>query len=45
MAKPKSARKQPLTESQKVGLGKGLLIKHQREIKKSIETAPAGRRA
>lgn len=37
MAKPKSARKQPLTESQKAGLGKGLILKHQKAVRKAIE--------
>lgn len=44
MAKPKSVRKQPLTESQKAGLGKGPITKFQRAIKKAIESSPGGRR-
>jgi hypothetical protein len=44
MSKPKSARKQPLTEAQKAGLGKGLIVRHQRKIKKAIEAAKGGRR-
>lgn len=44
MAKPKSARKQPLTESQKAGLGKGVVVTHQRAIKKAIEAGGGGRR-
>lgn len=46
MAKPKSARKQPLTDSQKAGLGsKGPIVKFQRAIKNAIDRAPGGRRA
>lgn len=44
MAKPKSARKQPLTESQKAQLGVGPIVTFQRTIKKAIEGAKGGRR-
>lgn len=46
MAKPKSARKQPLTEAQKAQLGGGIIIRTQRAIKKAIEGSPkkGGRR-
>ena len=44
MSKPKSARKQPLTESQKAGLGKGLIVRFHRQIKKAIEGGKGGRR-
>lgn len=44
MAKPKSARKQPLTESQKAALGGGIIIRTQRAIRKAIEGSKKGGR-
>jgi hypothetical protein len=44
VSKPKSARKQPLTEVQKVQLGGGLIVKFQRAMKKAIEGQKGGRR-
>lgn len=44
MSKPKSARKQPLTESQKAALGKGPIVRFQRTIKKAIEAGRGGRK-
>lgn len=38
MSKPKSARRQPLSEATKAQLGGGLIVRFQRAIKKAIET-------
>lgn len=42
MSKPKSARKQPLTEAQKAQLGGGLIVRFHRQIKLAIEGGKKG---
>ena len=44
MSKPKSARKQPLTESQKATLGGGIIVRFHRQIKLAIEGSKKGGR-
>jgi hypothetical protein len=44
VSKPKSARKQPLTDAQKATLGKGPITKFQRQIRKAIEAGRGGRK-
>ena len=44
MSKPKSARKQPLSEATKAQLGGGLIVRFHRQIKLAIEGSKKGGR-